>query len=56
MTFGRDNRNELGLLRDSGVEQRHAEVVKEDGRHVIEDKDTRAGIFVKLSSISKCNT
>jgi VWFA-related protein len=51
VTIGRDVRNELGLLRDSAVEQRHAEVVKENGKYFIEDKGTAAGTFVNKTKV-----
>ncbi len=51
VTIGRDERNELGLFKDSDVEQRHAEVVKENGRYIIEDKGTRAGTFVNKKRV-----
>jgi hypothetical protein len=51
VTIGRDGRNEFGLLQDSSVEQRHAEVVKENGQYFIEDKGTAAGTFVNKTRV-----
>jgi len=52
VTIGRDERNELGLFRDSDVEQQHAEIMKENGQYVIEDKGSRAGTFVNKNRVS----
>lgn len=50
-TIGRDERNALGLFKDSGIAQRHAEVLKENGHYIIEDKGTEAGTFVNKKRI-----
>ncbi len=52
VTIGRDERNELGLFRDSAIEQQHAEVRKESGRYIIEDKGSRAGTFVNRKKVT----
>ena len=52
VTIGRDERNELGLFRDSDVEQQHAEIMKENGQYVIEDKGSRAGTFVNKNRVA----
>ncbi len=53
VTIGRDERNELGLFRDNDVEQQHAEVMKENGQYVIEDKGSRAGTFVNRKRVTR---
>jgi VWFA-related protein len=50
-TIGRDERNALGLFKDSGISQYHAEVIKKNGQYVIEDKGTEAGTFVNRKRI-----
>jgi len=52
VTIGRDERNTLGLFKDSAVEQHHADVVREDGRYIIEDKGSIAGTLVNQEKIS----
>jgi VWFA-related protein len=52
VTIGRDERNVLGLFRDGAIEQRHAEVVKENGRYVIVDKGSSAGTFVNKKQVA----
>ncbi len=50
--IGRDERNELGLFRDSEIEEQHAEIRKENGRYVIEDKGSHAGTFVNRKRVT----
>jgi len=52
VTLGRDERNGLGLFKDSGVAQYHAEVLKENGHYVIRDKGSAAGTFVNQKKIA----
>jgi VWFA-related protein len=52
VTIGRDERNTFGLFKDDSVEQRHAEVKKEDGRYIIEDMTSSAGTFVNRERVS----
>ena len=52
VTIGRDERNTLSLFRDSGIEQQHAQVLKEGGQYFIEDRSTRAGTFVNKRKVS----
>ena len=52
VTIGRDERNALGLFKDSAIEQFHAEVKREAGRYVIEDKSSASGTFVNQERIS----
>ncbi len=52
VTIGRDKRNTLSLFRDSGVEQEHAEIRKENDRYIIEDKGSRTGTFVNKKMVS----
>lgn len=52
VTIGRDERNVLGLFRDNAIEQHHAEVIKENGKYLIEDKSSAAGTFVNRNRIS----
>jgi VWFA-related protein len=52
VTIGRDERNELGLFRDSDVEQHHAEIKKENGQYLIEDKGSRSGTFVNRNRVA----
>lgn len=51
VSIGRDERNTLGLFKDNDIAQQHAEVIKENGRYVIEDKGTSAGTFVNKTKI-----
>lgn len=52
VAIGRDERNELGLLRDNEIEQQHAEIKKEHGQYVIEDKGSHAGTFVNRKKVA----
>jgi VWFA-related protein len=52
VTIGGDELNTLGLYKDSSIEQHHAQVIKEGGRYVIEDKGTRAGTFVNKQKVT----
>jgi len=52
VTIGRDERNTLGLFKDNDVAQQHAEVIKENGRYVIEDRGSHAGTFVNKKKIT----
>ncbi len=52
VTIGRDERNSLGLFKDNVIEQHHAEIRKEDGRYILEDKSTAAGVSVNGERIS----
>lgn len=52
VSIGRDERNSLGLFRDNAVEQHHAEVRRDNGGHVIEDKGSAAGTFVNEKRIT----
>jgi VWFA-related protein len=46
VTIGRDERNSLGLFKDDRIEQRHAEVLPQDGSFVIRDQGSAFGTFV----------
>ncbi len=52
VTIGRDERNTLGLFKDSAIDQYHAEVDREDGHYIIEDKRSVSGTFVNREKIS----
>ncbi len=52
VTIGRDERNGLGLFRDSDIEQQHAEIRNEHGQFVLEDKGSRSGTFVNKKKIT----
>ena len=52
VTIGRDERNTLGLFKDSGIDQRHAEVVRESGKYIIEDKGSAAGTYVNKARVA----
>ena len=52
VTIGRDELNTLGLYKDSSIEQYHAQVIKEGGQYIIEDKGTRAGTFVNKNKVA----
>lgn len=52
VTLGRDERNGIGLFKDSGVAQYHAEVLKENGHYVIRDQGSAAGTFVNQKKIA----
>jgi VWFA-related protein len=52
VTIGGDELNTLGLYKDSSIEQHHAQVIKEGGRYIIEDKGTRAGTFVNKQKVT----
>jgi hypothetical protein len=51
VTIGRDERNTLGLFRDKDIEQNHAEVIRENGRYLIEDKGSEGGTFVNKKKV-----
>lgn len=52
ITLGRDERNTVGLFRDHGIEQYHAEVVKENGHYLIKDKGSSTGTFVNKKKVT----
>ncbi|OGW27075.1 MAG: hypothetical protein A2X56_01405 [Nitrospirae bacterium GWC2_57_13] len=52
VTIGRDERNTLGLFRDDNVEQTHAEVRKDNGRYVVQDRSTASGTYVNQKKIA----
>jgi hypothetical protein len=52
VTIGRDERNTIGLFKDNAIEQEHAEVIKENGRYVIEDKSKAAGTYVNKKKVT----
>jgi hypothetical protein len=52
VTIGRDERNSLGLFKDSAIEQHHAEVAKEDGHYLIKDAGSAAGTFVNEKRVT----
>jgi VWFA-related protein len=52
VTIGRDERNGLGLFRDNEIEQQHAEIRKEQGQYVLEDKGSRSGTFVNRNKVT----
>jgi VWFA-related protein len=52
VTIGGDELNTLGLYKDSSIEQHHAQVIKEGGQYIIEDKGTRAGTFVNKQKVT----
>ncbi len=52
VTLGRDERNTIGLFKDEGIEQQHAEVLLEDGNYVIEDKSSTAGTYVNKKKVT----
>ena len=51
VSIGRDERNTLGLFKDNDIAQHHAEVIKENGRYVIEDKGAATGTFVNRTKV-----
>jgi VWFA-related protein len=52
VTVGRDERNTIGLFKDDGIAQRHAEFIRENGRYVIEDKGSETGTFVNKKKVT----
>jgi VWFA-related protein len=52
ITIGKGAGNTLDLSRDSDVEHQHAEVLKENGRYIIEDRGSRTGTFVNKKRIA----
>ncbi len=52
VTIGRDERNMIGLFKDNDIAQRHAEVIQENGRYIIEDKGSVAGTFVNKKKVT----
>jgi VWFA-related protein len=52
VTIGRDERNTLGLFKDNAIAQHHADVVREGGRYIIEDKGSTAGTIVNQVKIT----
>jgi hypothetical protein len=51
VTIGRDERSTLGLLKDDGVAQQHAEITKENGKYIIEDKGAPTGTYVNRQRV-----
>jgi VWFA-related protein len=52
ITIGKGAGNTLDLSRDSGVARQHAEVLKENGRYIIEDRGSGTGTFVNKKRIT----
>ena len=52
VTIGRDERNMLGLFKDKDIAQHHAEVIRENGRYIIEDKGSIAGTYVNKKKVT----
>jgi pSer/pThr/pTyr-binding forkhead associated (FHA) protein len=52
VTLGRDERNTIGLFKDESIEQKHAEVLLENGNYVIEDKSSNAGTYVNKRRVT----
>jgi VWFA-related protein len=52
VTIGRDRHSTIGLLRDADVEQTHAQVVRENGTYVIEDRSLKTGTFVNKQRVT----
>jgi VWFA-related protein len=52
VTIGLDSRSTVGLYKDGGDGPRHAEVVQENGRYVIDDKGTAAGTYVNKQKVT----
>lgn len=52
VTLGRDERNAIGLFKDAGVSQYHAEVLKENGHYMIRDKGSEFGTYVNEKKLS----
>lgn len=52
VSIGRDERNMLGLFKDNDIAQHHAEVIQENGRYIIEDKDSVAGTYVNKKKVT----
>lgn len=52
VTIGRDERNNLGIFKDEKIGQYHAEVHRENGNYVIEDKTSGSGTFVNQRRIA----
>jgi VWFA-related protein len=52
VTIGRDERSTIGLLKDDDVSRRHAELLKENGRYIVEDKGSATGTFVNKKKVT----
>ncbi len=52
VTIGRDERNSLGLFKDVKISQFHAQVARENGRCVIEDRGSASGTYVNQKKIA----
>jgi VWFA-related protein len=52
VTIGRGERNTLGLFKDSGIDQQHAEIVRESGRYLLEDKGSASGTYVNKTRVA----
>jgi Ca-activated chloride channel family protein len=52
VTIGRDERNTLGLFKDNAIAQHHADVVREEGHYIIEDKGSATGTLVNQKKIA----
>ncbi len=49
--IGRDARSTLGLLKDSDIREQYAEVVRENGSYIIEDKGSAGRIYVNRTRV-----
>jgi pSer/pThr/pTyr-binding forkhead associated (FHA) protein len=52
VTIGLDSRSTVGLFKDGGNGPQHAEVVRENGQYVIDDKGTATGTYVNKQKVT----
>jgi VWFA-related protein len=52
VTIGLDSRSAVGLFKDGGIGPQHAEVVRENGQYVIDDKGTATGTYVNKQRVT----
>ncbi len=52
VTIGRDERNTIGLFKDEGIAEQHAEFIRENDHYVVEDKGSATGTFVNKKKIT----
>lgn len=52
VTIGRDERNTLGLFKDDAIGQQHAEIIRENGHYVLEDRGSSAGTYINKTKVA----
>ncbi|HTF99862.1 MAG TPA: VWA domain-containing protein [Nitrospirota bacterium] len=52
VTIGRDKHSTISLFKDAALEQNHAQVLRENGMYVIEDRSSKTGTFVNKKRVT----